>query len=71
MQQMRDTTPHNYINKMQTDMYGANNNGGYSQNYQQQQHQPNYTKPYYNYGVDSNARPVVVSSGGGCCCSVM
>lgn len=54
-------------------MYGNGNNGysyggGYNQPPQQQP--AYYSKPYQNYGVNSNERPPVVSQGG-CCCSIM
>lgn len=50
-------------------MYGQNN-GQYGYN-QRPPQQPIYNQPYYNYGVPSNQRPVVISSDGGCCCSIM
>lgn len=75
IQEMRNTNPHNFIQKTDNDMYGQNNatyNGG-QYGYQQQQNlnQPTYHKPFVNYGVSADQRPAVVSSGGGCCCSVM
>lgn len=68
MQQIRDTKPHNFIQKTDQDMYGQNNSG-YNTYYNQQQQQGTH-RPYVNYGVDANSRPPVVSQGG-CCCSVM
>lgn len=76
MQQMRDTKPHNFIQKMDQDTYGQNNQyggaqyGGQYGGQQQYQAGPTYHKPFVTYGVDSNQRPPVVSQGG-CCCSVM
>ena len=69
MQQIRDTKPHNFIQKSDQDMYAQNNTGYNTYQYQQQQGGTN--RQYVNYGVDSNSRPPVVSQGGGCCCSVM
>ena len=66
MQQMRDTTPHNFIQKTDQDMYGQNT--GYNQ-YQNQPQNYNH-RPFQSYGVSSNDRPAVVSQGG-CCCSIM
>lgn len=68
-QQIRDTKPHNFIQKSDQDMY-AQNNTGYN-TYHNNQQQQGINRPYVNYGVDSNNRPPVVSQGGGCCCSVM
>jgi hypothetical protein len=71
MQQMRDTTPHNFIQKTENDSYGQYQNTGYQHNgYQQQPQYNNNFKPYQNYGVSANERPPVVSQGG-CCCSIM
>lgn len=69
MQQIRDTTPHNFIQKTDSDMYGQANGYQYNQ-YQKQQPQFQNHKPFQNYGVSANDRPPVVSQGG-CCCSIM
>lgn len=69
MQQMRDNTPHNFIQKTDQNMYG-NSQGQYGYNQSQNNQQPQYYRPYQNYGVNSNDRPPVVSDGG-CCCSIM
>lgn len=69
VQQMRDTTPHNYIQKSDQNMYSQyEGQQSYGQN--QNNQQPQYYRPYQNYGVDSNQRPAIVSDGG-CCCSLM
>lgn len=54
MQQMRDTTPHNFIQKTENDSYGQYQNTGYYNGYQQQPQQINNFKPYQNYGVSAN-----------------
>jgi hypothetical protein len=64
MQNIRDTTPHNFIQKSDQNMYGQ-----YSGQNQTNQ-QSGYQRPFQNYGVSSNDRPPVVSQGG-CCCSIM
>ena len=65
MQNIRDTTPHNFIQKSDQNMYGQANYNNYNQN-----QQSGYQRPYQNYGVSSNERPPVVSQGY-CCCSIM
>ena len=66
MQNIRDTNPHNFIQKSDQNMYGQANVQYQNPQYQQS----GYQQPFQNYGVSANQRPPVVSQGG-CCCNIM